>query len=142
MNRNVKGSHIQGKGLAICRCGITVDETEKSFRANTSSANVKRKSFSTNAMSLVTHKVSARPVLSPTERGRAFVEDDPRTKKLMARRICVFILAPLPVAWRVVDDVESDERDDAGEVMATLGLETMRRRGTVLRVVRTILRVD
>jgi len=60
----------------------------------------------------------------------------------MARRICVFILAPLPVAWRVVDDVESDERDDAGEVIATLGLETMRRRGTVLRVARTILRVD
>jgi len=69
VSRNVKESHIQGKGLTICRCGITVDEAEKSFRANISSANVKRKSSNTSPMSLVTHKVSARPALSPTERG-------------------------------------------------------------------------
>ncbi len=41
MSRNVNGSYLQDKGLTICRCSIVVDEAEKSFRANNSSANVK-----------------------------------------------------------------------------------------------------
>lgn len=54
----------------------------------------------------------------------------------------MFILAPLLVAWRGVDDIESDESDDADEAVATSGLGTTRRRETALRVARTILRVD
>jgi hypothetical protein len=71
------------------------------------------------------------------------LEDAPRAKKLMARRIWVFIRVPLLAAYFDVGDVESDESDDAGEAVATSGLEPMwRRRGTALRVVRAILRVD